>query len=105
MNEILDLDVLVPRQSHIKINGKTLECKVVSLEDIIRLEQLSTFVGTPSEKIKEIKSVLSNTVPGIENEDINIAQFKALIDFIKDYSSQDIDDKGETSPVEKKTQS
>lgn len=84
--DILDLDALNPVSKKIKINGKLIECKPITVKQLITIARLQTDLAEikdPKEIFPYIKSVLSPFIPAInEDEELDFT-VPQLIEIIK----------------------
>lgn len=81
-DNILDLDAIAPPSKSVKLNGKTYEVKPVTLEKIIKLQQISQGDKNEFEKIESLKGLLSEVIPGIESSELTEQQLIALVEFV-----------------------
>lgn len=73
MNEIVDLDKLVPEPKKIKLNGRVIDLFPGKLKTIIKLQRAFTGLQKgEQDKLDEVINVLSEIIPAIKDDDMDI---------------------------------
>lgn len=92
MDEIIDLDALVPRPVTIKFGDETVEIPPPKTSDILRLGSLGQKMGqtdkySPDELDKlvtELTEQVYNCIPALKDKPLNTAQLIKLVAIISD---------------------
>ena len=96
MSDIFDLDALVPPSKHIKVRGKMLECKPLTIRQtitLIKLEQKMLGIQNVDEIMPLIKEALGPCVPAIledETVDFTIYELRQIIRFAQKISIPEV---------------
>jgi len=96
--DILDLDALVPPDKQIKVRGKLLTCKPLTIKqmiEVVRLEDRLKEATTPDDILPIIRKTLSPFIPELETDDtidFTIVELKQIIKFAQEVSIPDVRD-------------
>lgn len=89
MAKLLNLDELAPAEKDVKLNSATFKVKEMTVEDFVKRQQEAKEVDNvsndPAEQIKRAVKMVSESIPGIDEETVNaltMPQLTALINFI-----------------------
>lgn len=97
--EILDLDALLPPPRKIRLQGKILEVKPLTIRQliyIVKLEQRLAEVNNEDELMEEVRKALVPFIPALaedETIDFTAGQMRELIKFAQKISVEVADDK------------
>lgn len=86
-NNLLDLDALMPPSRYVKLQGKTLEVKPLTVRQLIVVSQLNEKIikaTHPDDIMPMIKKALGPVIPQILKDDtidFTIQQFLTLLEF------------------------
>lgn len=96
MNDILDLDALLPPDRQVKINKKLYTVKPLTIAQLITVTKLNTRlsqVKSEDEIYPLIKEGLSPFIPEFAQDDnilnVTVEQLKALLEFVQRVSTPD----------------
>ena len=105
----LDLDALNPSSVTVTINGKSIECKPLTIKNyiqVIRLQEMFADIQSFDEIMPTLIKTMSPFVPAMleEDFDLTLVQARELILFAIKISIPQVEDKGEdvyTDPKKK----
>lgn len=84
----LDLDALLPEQGEVKLNGKTILVNPPKMKDYLRLVELRDIGSKATTEddiiltLKKMTEFLEKLVPEVREEELNLIQVNALVEFI-----------------------
>lgn len=94
MSEIIDLDLIEPPITRVKINGKIIECKPIKVKQLIRLlkaEQEIAKIGDVDKASSLLIEALTPLIPAIDDPDVDFSfeQLKTLTTILQTKSVPD----------------
>jgi hypothetical protein len=102
MNNTLDLDLLIPEERHVKVNGKLWRVLPMKLTGFIKLQKMLRDIRAGSKGEDEMLGMMGElfdsmrpAVPEIDEMDLNMTQAFALLEFIYRQENKDNRQSGE----------
>lgn len=96
MTDLLDLDALAPPDKKIKVRGKILTCKPLTIRqmiNVVRLEERLKNTDDAEQIIPIIKEVLSPFMPDVAKDDtidFTVMELRQIIKFAQEVSVPDV---------------